>query len=271
MLQAHKRTLGVEAKLQVTVRYRDRRTLLQDVYCQSPLKITKGFPQEDGIAVTVMDISPGMMDGDRYSLDWDVGVGCRLAITTQSYGKVHPCPYIGATHTTRMNIASDAFVLYEPLPLMLYADAALRASLHVSLEEGAVFIAQDSWCAGRVARGEIHDYQLYENDVRIDIMNRPVYVNRLRICPKNPFLRAPGALEEVTHFGTLYAFGTALDRSKLEDLQQLAQGFHHVRCAVSQAAHHGITAVVLGKTAWEIQDALSVVRHALVPDFPHHV
>jgi urease accessory protein UreH len=132
------------------------------------------------------------------------------------------------------------------------------------MEEGGTFIGADVWSAGRIARDEIHQYRLYVNHVRIDVADRPVYVNRLRIEPPDPLLFAPGALEQFTHYGTLYGFGPFIDRTSPDRLRDIAAGHPSIRCGVSLAARYGLTAVVLGSSAWEVQSVLAALGEALL-------
>jgi urease accessory protein len=242
------------------------RTVLKDAYFTSPLKLTKTFPVEGpslGTAVTVMDVSPGLMDGDRYTLDWDIGKGCSVSMTTQSYAKVHPCPRIGARQTTTITVGEGASLIYAPQPMMLYADASFTGTVRVELAENASLLLYDTLCAGRVhfGEGEAFRYRLYENDLLVSVQGRLALANRMRLEPLEQTLPAIGIFERFTHLGTLYAFGPYVNRSTVEALRHAAEALPGVRVGVSLAARYGLTATAIGMSAWTVHEALLAMGH----------
>lgn len=283
---------GVSSKLRASLRLRGGRTVLDDVYGTSPLKVAKTFPVAlvaaspaaaggsgaggtglsapsgvavSGAAVTVMDVSPGLMDGDNYTLEWDIGEGCAVAVTTQSYAKAHPSPHIGARQRTRIRVGKRASLVYAPLPTMLYADAALCAELHAELDEGASLLLLDTWCAGRVHYGETHRFRSYTGDVRIVSAGRLAAMSRLRLVPGEQTFRAPGVLEQYTHCGTLYGFGPFADGAAVEaalDCEPV-RGGASLLAGASLAARDGLVASVLGHSAWEVHGALLAMARTI--------
>jgi urease accessory protein len=250
---------GISSELRAVFERRGDRTVMTDAFFTSPLKLTKTFPVEKtsgGISATVMDISPGLMDGDRYELAWDIGAGCHVAVTTQSYAKVHPCPMYGAVQSTRISVGADASLIYAPQPTMLYADAALQSKLEIDLADGASLLLLDTLCAGRTHYGETFRYRSFESEVGISAGGRLLAANRLWLRPAEQRLEAPGIYEGFTHNGTLYAFGPFVNRTALEAVLASVQERSGVRCGASLAARSGLTAMALGNTAWEVHEAL---------------
>ncbi|MCI3923885.1 urease accessory protein UreD [Paenibacillus sp. TRM 82003] len=250
------------------------RTVLRDAYFTSPLKLTKTFPVAGpslGCSATVMDVSPGLMDGDTYELAWTVEPGCSAAVTTQSYAKVHPCPRIGARQTTSIVVGAGASLVYAPQPTMLYADAAFRGTLDVELAPDASLLLFDALCAGRIhyGGGEAFRYALYDNDLRITAGGRLCAANRMVVCPAELPVAAVGAFESFTHVGTLYGFGPFVGADAVEALREAAAAAPvvaagGVRCGVSLAARYGLTATALGGSAWQVQEALLAMGRAFV-------
>lgn len=284
---------GVSSELCASFRVRGGRTVLDDIYCTSPLKVAKTFPvappvaaspaggaetggrapsasfapSGTGAAVTVMDVSPGLMDGDNYSLEWDVGEGCAVAVTTQSYAKAHPSPHVGARQRTRIRVGRRASLVYAPQPTMLYADAALRADLHAELEEDASLLLLDTWCAGRVHYGEAYRFRSYAAEVRIVAAGRLAAMNRLRLVPGEQTFHAPGVLERYTHCGTLYGFGPFADGAVVEaalDGERERRGGAPLLIGASLAARGGLVASALGHTAWDVHGALLAMARTIV-------
>jgi len=252
------------SRLRADFRLRDGRTALGDVCCTAPLKLAKPFPVEGhpgGVLAIVMDVSPGLMDGDRYELAWDIGPGSSLAVTTQSYAKVHPCPEGGAEQETRIFVGEGASLVYAPQPAMLYADASFRTRTRVELAPDASLLLLDTLCAGRVhyGAGEAFRYRLYESEVVITRRGRVAAASRMRLAPGEQELGLPGVFESDTHVGKLYGLGPfaagPLAETLLAEADRAERGAR-VRCGVSPLAEGGVAAVVLGASAWEVHGTL---------------
>ncbi|TLS54302.1 hypothetical protein FE782_02870 [Paenibacillus antri] len=265
--------VGVSSELRADFRLRGSRTALTDAYFTSPLKLTKTFPVEGtdgGVSATVMDVSPGLMDGDDYALAWSVGDGCSVGVTTQSYAKAHPSPRFGARQTTTIAVGSGASLVYAPQPTMLYADAAFASRTRVELADNATLLLFDTLCAGRVHYGEPGEafrYRSYESDLLVTAQGRVAAASRVRFAPSEQSLQSIGAFERDTHVGALYAFGPFAGRGAAEAMAGEASALTHsgadgLRCGVSALARYGVAAVASGRSAWEVHGALLRIGRA---------
>ncbi|WP_309120115.1 urease accessory protein UreD [Paenibacillus sp.] len=263
---------GVASELRADFRLRGSRTALTDAYFTSPLKLTKTFPVEGadgGVSATVMDVSPGLMDGDDYALTWSIGDGCSVGVTTQSYAKAHPSPRFGAKQTTTIAVGSGASLVYAPQPTMLYADAAFASRTRVELADNATLLLFDTLCAGRVhygADGEAFRYRSFESDLLVTAQGRVAAASRVRLAPAEQSLQAIGAFEGDTHVGALYAFGPFAGRGAAEAMavqaSALTLGGAGLRCGVSALARYGVAAVASGRSAWAVHEALLRIGRA---------
>ena len=59
---------GQRSELRTVFRSAGGRTEIGDKYHTAPVKIAKAFPVQEQLAVIVMDVSPGMLEGDRYEI-----------------------------------------------------------------------------------------------------------------------------------------------------------------------------------------------------------
>ncbi len=265
---------GASSELRAEFRRRGLRTALVDAYFTSPLKIAKTFPvpSEAGVLVgasaTVMDVSPGLMDGDDYALTWSIGDGCSVGVTTQSFAKAHPAPRLGARQTTTIRVGSGASLVYAPQPTMLYADASFVSRTRVELADDATLLLFDTLCAGRVnyRAGEAFRFRSYEGDLLVSASGRVAAASRVRYAPAEQRLDAIGAFERDTHIGALYAFGPFAVRAAAEamsaEASAIARNGTGVRCGVSLLARYGVAATASGGTAWEVHGALERIGRA---------
>jgi urease accessory protein len=271
---------------------RDGQTWLGDKYHTYPLKIAKTFAFDYGqLGVYMMDASPGMMAGDRYVMDWRFGDRTNVFITNQSYTKVHPArPENGGAESVRSSrqhqslaLGPGSYVEYMPEPVMLYKDAVLHSSMDVQLAVGSTLILSDLVAPGRTGRGELFQYEYYENCLNVTYEDELIYCSRQHVVPAQQKLQAIGGWAEYTHVGTLYVFNDLVDAEFVEalkiyldgQLQQDREDWPRASAlfyGLSRTYKKGIVLSILGHKVYEIQSlqdaAWAFIRQQLFAKSP---
>ncbi|MBD2844528.1 urease accessory protein UreD [Paenibacillus sp. IB182496] len=266
--------VGLTARLRARFVRHGERTALAERYHSAPLKIAKSFPlRERQLGVIVMDVSPGMLAGDRYELEWVCEAGTHAYVTNQSYTKVHPSePAHPAMLRQRYVLGPDAVCEAMMEPLMLYREAALDNRTEVRLAPGAVWMQSEVLCPGRALRGERFAYRRLDNRLRVQLGEELIFAQRQLIVPQEQRLGAPGAWGDATHAGMFYCMGDRVQPNHAgavrQALGELPVRDRSLRWGVSPAYRHGLTVSVLGDSAWAVQEALhrawSAARAALL-------
>ncbi len=243
----------------------DGQTRLANKFHTAPIKIAKVFPLGKQLGVIVMDVSPGLLDGDRYELDWKAEAGGHVMITNQSYTKVHPSqPLSGSSLLQRFELGERAVIEHMPEPIMLYKDAALHNDTCVRLQAGSVWMQADVLCPGRTLRGERFAYRSCRNDLTVHYGDELIYAQRQRIEPALQTLAAPGSWEDMTHTASFYVFSDRVDVALLERLQALldshqAPAEHAVLAGASLTYRHGVAVMAASTAAWPLQQLMRLL------------
>ncbi|RAP75560.1 urease accessory protein UreD [Paenibacillus montanisoli] len=258
------------SQLRAAVEKRERGTILASKYHTAPLKIAKAFPMGDALGVIVMDVSPGLLSGDRYELQWKIGHEAHLFLTNQSFTKVHPAPDSmgGSAIRQSFELGRNAIVESMPQPVMLYRDAVLESETVVRLEAGAVWMGAEVLCPGRTLRGERFAYRSYKNRLNVYDGEELIYAQRQVIVPEQQLLSAPGCLAELTHTGVFYAFSDRIKACHAECVRSTLEAIpnrsgHPIQWGVSLTYKHGLAVMAAGTAAWLIQEALAAVWRML--------
>lgn len=273
----------------ITAAFKERegQTSISDKYNTYPLKIAKTFAFDYGqLGVYMMDASPGIMAGDRYEMSWRFDERSNVYMTNQSYTKVHPArPEQGDSESVRaseqiqsLTLGPDSYVEYMPEPVMLYKDAVLYSRMDVQMEAGSTLILSDLICPGRTQRGELFQYEHYENRLSVTYENELIYCSKQRIVPAQQRMSTIGSWAEFTHLGTLYIFNEQVDAAFVEALnlfmeQQLVAA--PLEYGISRTYKNGVVLSILGHKVYEIQSlqeaAWQFVRQQLFGKMPLHV
>ncbi|MFC4776550.1 urease accessory protein UreD [Paenibacillus sp. GCM10023252] len=257
------------SELRAELTCRGGNTILSGRYHTAPIKIAKSFPLHGGaLGIIVMDVSPGMLEGDRYRLHWLCGPGTHVLITNQSYTKVHPSAKLGSSMQQSFVLEEGAIVEHMPEPVMLYREALFHSQTEVRLAPGSVWMQAEVLCPGRTMRGEQFDYQLFRNELTVRYGDELIYTQRQRIEPGVQRLGAPGCFEELTHWGTFYVFGDRLKEGHVEQLKAYllelpVRESHPVLAGISATYRYGLAVTAGAASAWILEETLrSVWREA---------
>lgn len=177
-------------------------------------------------ATTVFVQSPtgGIAQGDRHTIQIDVGADAVAHVTTQSATKVlsMDCNY-GASDVS-LTVGAGGHLDYVPDPTILHPDARFCQDVTVDLAPGATAVVGDVMVPGRLARGEHFDFERFVS--RIDVRDGDgglLATDATHLAPADGDPTAPGVLGECAVYGTLFVL--APDESD-EVLADLADAVH---------------------------------------------
>ncbi|MFX3634820.1 MAG: urease accessory protein UreD [Candidatus Pristimantibacillus sp.] len=240
-------------------------TVLADKYHTSPIKIAKSFPLSDQLAIIIMDVSPGLLNGDRYELEWFAGKETYSFITNQSYTKVHPSLLDGKSSMLQsFTLEEKAIIEHMPEPIMLFKDAQFHNDTTVQLAAGAVWMQADVLCPGRTFRDEVFEYREFRNSLSIYYEDELIFTQRQRIVPATQSMTAPGCWDDMTHWASFYVFSDRVTSALLETvkllLDELPEFQHHqVEAGASLTHRYGIVVSAASTAAWPLQQTMRLV------------
>jgi len=207
----------------------------------------------------MMDVSPGLMDGDRYDVEIGLEPGSHVVLTNQSFTKVHPSVHIGAATNYRLRIGPGAILEYMPEPTIPYAGSRLDAFTQFKLSEGASLLCADITTPGRTHRGEQFQYSRLSAVTEILRGGQLVGYDHIQLIPSVHRFLSIGAFEHYTHHGVFWIFSGQADDRLLEQIRAALppQPSDSLLCGASLAAEQGIIVRMLGRSAWELQAVCS--------------
>ncbi|MCR8657608.1 urease accessory protein UreD [Paenibacillus endoradicis] len=228
-------------------------------YHESPLKITKTFgePETNGLKLYMMDVSPGLMDGDHYKVTIDLEEHSHLIVTNQSFSKVHPAIGDGAKTDYQFNIGENAIFEYMPEPTIPYKESILRACTTFHLATGASLLYCDITTPGRTHRDEIFQYKHFSATTEVNHNGRRIAYDHYQLIPAIHRHQDVGVLEHYTHQAVFWIFSPQANGSLLQLLRQLFPSFAESRilAGASLASEQGIIVRMLGLSVWELQQS----------------
>ena len=183
---ASKRVNERVSRLELTFRQRDAQdgsqTYLAEQYVGSPLKILRPFEVGGGrVVLQLLNVGPGVMQGDRYNLSVRVQSGAKVVLVNQSATKLHTMPSGSASQNITVHVERGAELEYYPGLVIPYRDADFTQRTDVHLEEGARFGTLERFVMGRTAHGEAFGFRRLSSRLRIYRDDTLVYGDGLEL------------------------------------------------------------------------------------------
>jgi len=234
------------------------KTVLTERYHEAPLKITKTFRDETSgaLSLILMDISPGLMDGDNYAMNILLRDRSHLILTNQSYTKVHPAPNHGARTDYRFTLKRGAILEYFPEPTIPYAGSRLEATTAFQLAEDAALLYAEITTPGRTHRGEQFQFDSFSARTEVKKEDRIIVWDHFLLEPAIHNYSGPGAMENYTHSGVFWIIADRVGEELLHRIRALLptpSPDNDILAGASLSAHRGIAVRMLGHRVWQLE------------------
>ena len=218
---------GKTSKLDLTMEYRDDKTILSDVFFTAPFKIIKPFYDKDYMQVMQISVSAGIMDGDKQEISIKALENSKSEIISQAYEKIHKMENGFAQRSIEIEIDANSQLIYNPLPVIPFKNSAFKNSLSVNLKDSSSkFILNEILTCGRVYSGEKFEYKFYNSRVCVRENGRLVFMDNSRYSPDRTDMSNIGMYEGYTHLFNFVVFNYETVFSMLSDILSLATPFY---------------------------------------------
>jgi len=251
-------TSSATSVLHATCQLIDGQSVLTDRYHQTPLKITKTFREQstDALMLYMMDVSPGMMEGDQYELLFKQEDKTHLVLTNQSFTKIHPATKAGAGLQAQFHIGAGATLEYMPEPTIPYKDSLFKGRNQFYLEKDASLIFVEITTPGRTHRDELFQFSKFSSATEVYIEGQMVASDFFSLIPKLHRHALIGVLEHYTHQAVMWIFSPKAKDNVLQSIRQELNKYDQSKLltAASLASRGGIVVRMLGNSVWELQE-----------------
>jgi urease accessory protein len=203
---------------------------------QPPLKVVRAFSLEDSAAlVHLHNLSGGVLGGDHLELFVEVGPEARAQLTstgaTRLYRSRSEAPT--ATQLNSVKVCENGLLEYVPDALIPFAGARYSQETVIRLAAGAGLFWWEMVGPGRVARGELFEYELLHVKLDILALGKPLAQERIRLEPAKRSLSSTARLGPYHYFSTFYICRVGLEAGRWQELEkELAE----LACQLSRPA-----------------------------------
>ncbi|MCR5978564.1 urease accessory protein UreD [Gordonia jinghuaiqii] len=226
------------------------RTELTHHYQKTPLQIMRPLyydrSRPDMPYTYVMTIGGGVLHGDRQRMDITVEAGAAAHVTTQAHTKIHRMHDGYATSIVNLDVGPGAYLEYLPDPIIPFAESRYYQQTRVTLDPEATLVVGETVYAGRLSRGERHEYEAYATDLEVVRPDgEPVLIDRARLLPGHRGVTGLGVLADHDVILSFYVLTPSVSAEALSERFQEA-----LTDLDAPDAHWGVSAAPGGAGAW---------------------
>ncbi len=189
---------------------------------QAPVHLSKSHLSDDGrfLVLTLLNPTAGFFDGDRVVSDVTVGQGASLVLSTPSSSRVFRTRSgKDAVCEQKFSVEAGGFLEWIPEAFIPHRGARYVQKTEVNLEPGAGLFFIDWISPGRVARGEVFQYESLRWEFDLLIGGR--LLARERYDMPGEGLEGITAMFAAGHYVSIYLAGEMLSCFPAEEVDAL--------------------------------------------------
>lgn len=197
-------------------------TRLQVGVQDPPWRVVRAFPQSKGGAyVHLLNVSGGVLSGDRLCLDVQVGPRARAQITSTGATRLyrHRKDSPDSEQSISISVAEDGLLEYLPDALIPFAGSRHRQQTVITLADRAAFFWWEVMAPGRQAMGEQFRFDSLRVRTRVQSLQGPLLLEDYSLEPCAGSLSSPARLGFATHTASFYAFQVGRPPGELRELE----------------------------------------------------
>ncbi|WP_165252602.1 urease accessory protein UreD [Paludisphaera soli] len=201
---------GKDARLLLRFERRGGRSILAEMVRKAPLLVQKALYCDEGMpglpVVFIITNSGGILQGDRYAMDFAVGPGAIGHVTTQAATKIHEMDANHATQVQEIRLDDGGYLEYLPEAVIPFARSRFLTRTRIRIAPTATLLYAETLMGGRkyYGDGERFRFDLFSSTVAAE---RPtgesLFVEKFLIEPgRSPVFR-PGVMDDFDVFGNV--------------------------------------------------------------------
>ncbi|MBV9155927.1 MAG: urease accessory protein UreD [Acidobacteriaceae bacterium] len=219
----HDSGLPLCGHLDVSFVKRGNRTRMTVRKQEPPWRVIRAFDNAESQAVLHLhNVSGGILSGDSLYLSIEAGPGTCVQITSVGATKIHRarCNSSPSKVCTSIRVGDGAMLEYLPDATIPFGGSRFHQCAVVTLGSNAGLVWWEILSAGRVAKGEEFEFEVFSSDCVIRSENRPLALERYSLRPRTHNLCSVSRWSRFRYTATLYVCRTGVGQKEWIGLER---------------------------------------------------
>ena len=252
------------AALHIDTFCREGKTCLGNAYVTPPLKLMNITEDKSSgkLHLMMMSSSPGILDGDDYTLKIKVVEHGFLQLHTQSYQRIFNMQQ-GAVQTMEVVLGTGATFVYLPHPCVPHEQSVFKTYNKLYLQDNCTLLWGEILTCGRMLKEEVFRYHTYHSITDIYKNDRLIIKENLFMQPGTIDPLAMGQMEGFTHQAGMIVLKNDLGEVP-ETIHEYLSKIEGIRFGISTTPANGIIIRILGYKAEQLHDTLKQIANIIL-------
>ena len=185
------------------------KTVLREHFSQVPLRVQRTLYLEESLPslayVFLISPSEGVLQGDRYRMDFTLRAGAHAHITTQSATKIYSMNANYATQLVNVDVGEGCYLEYIPDHMIPYHNARFYQRVDLKVHDRATVVYSEVITPGRVARDESFRYDVMAlRTLAVNQDGRYRIAESMMLLPEDGRVRGLGLLNDFDTLGYMF-------------------------------------------------------------------
>jgi urease accessory protein len=257
----------MKAELTIETVWKNK-SFLKHVYYTPPFKVAN-ITEDLAPAILqlmLMNVSPGILDGDDYRIEIKIKENSSLHLHTQSYQRIFTMKS-QAFQSMSIHLEKNASLFFLPHPTVPHNNSNFTAENTIFLSEGSELLWTEIITCGRKGCGEVFAFSKFHNLTEIYHHKKLVVKENVLLVPAVMQLHKTGQWEGYTHQASLIYWNENVSMLLLkEDLYDLLKDLPALSLGISLLPVNGLIIRVLGSSAEQLFDLFKSIA-VFIPQF----
>ncbi len=203
-------SFGKNALLRLRFETRGDRSILAFSDRRAPLLVQRALYCDEGLpsmpVVFIISNSGGILQGDRYTMEFVVEPHACAHITTQAATKIHEMDANYAAQTQEIRLEEGAYLEFLPDMVIPFRHARFHTSTRIKIAPSATLLYSEILTCGRqyYREGEVFQFDVFSSTVRAERLDdTELFVEKFVIEPQRAAVPRLGIMGEFTVFGNV--------------------------------------------------------------------
>jgi urease accessory protein len=203
-------SFGKQAMLRLKFEARGSKSILSLSERRAPLLVQRALYCDEGMpglpVVYVITNSGGILQGDRYHLEFEVADDAYAHITTQAATKIHEMDANHAAQTQEIVLGERAYLEYMPEIVIPFRHSRFQTKTRIRIPASATLLYSEILAGGRkhYGSGESFEFDLFSSTVKAERPDgQELFVERFLIEPAKHPVAGIGTMANFDIFGNV--------------------------------------------------------------------
>lgn len=262
--------MAMKAAVHIRTAVRNGLTRLAESYFTPPFKVADTTEDKKGLFLhlMLMSSSPGILDGDEYTIRIDLEEGSRLQLHTQAYQRLFQMTG-GASQSIEIRMQKGARFCYLPHPTVPHRSSVYAGINKIWLVEDSCLVWGEVLTCGRKLNGEVFAFSKYHSMTELILDDRLILRENIFLRPSSMHLAGIGQMEGFTHQASLLVIGKDWTEGVVQDLiREYTAGQKDILVGFSAGPAGSLVLRLLGNQAGQLHQILQEIAKRLFSDKP---